>query len=107
MIQTTADRVSGYRITSSLGVMTAAALLPSAALTAYGEGMQEDIEAAGAELNRTMGLSRQMALAQLDQEAQHRGANAVIGIRLQTATDAKGLWLVFTGTAVRIEPDKK
>lgn len=85
--RTTAGAIDGRRGAALLDVVIGAALAPAGA--AGGDHAVREAHAA--------------ALAKLDGAARALGADAVIGVALALTAGPQGLWLCYTGTAVKLE----
>ncbi|MBE9212562.1 MAG: YbjQ family protein [Nostocales cyanobacterium 94392] len=107
MIITTTDVIQGAIVESYLGVVTAEIVYGSNFLRDFLAGIRDIIGGRTGSYERLFEEGQQKALAELQQRAQRLGANAVIGIEIDTGTinvDQSGVLLLITavGTAVRI-----
>ncbi|NJL78491.1 MAG: YbjQ family protein [Richelia sp. RM2_1_2] len=107
MIITTTDVIQGAIVESYLGVVTAEVVYGSNFLRDFLAGIRDVIGGRTGSYERLFEEGQQKALAELQQRAQRLGANAVIGIEIDTGTinvDQSGVLLLITavGTAVRI-----
>ena len=105
MFVVTTDEIPGYRIASVQGHVLGTIVRT---LTP-GDGFSASFDAlAGGELavySRLMWQNRQEAINRMWAEAEQRGANAVVGLRIDSAPMNEGLAEVTAvGTAVTIEP---
>ena len=103
MIVTTTPAVEGHPVEEYLGVVTGEAIL--------GAHIGRDILAAftdivggrSAEYEEEVHNARQVALEEMEAEAQRRGANAVVGVDIDYEVIREGMIMVsVSGTAVRI-----
>ncbi|MBF2013781.1 MAG: YbjQ family protein [Rivularia sp. T60_A2020_040] len=107
MIITTTDVIQGAIVESYLGVVTAEVVYGSNFLRDFLAGIRDVIGGRTGSYERLFEEGQQKALAELQQRAQRLGANAVIGVEIDTGTinvDQSGVLLLITavGTAVRI-----
>jgi uncharacterized protein YbjQ (UPF0145 family) len=107
MIVTTTDVIQGAVVEAYLGIVTAEVVYGTNALRDFFAGIRDVIGGRTASYERVFEKGQQEAIAELQQRAQRLGANAVIGIELDTGTinvDQKGALLLITatGTAVKL-----
>jgi uncharacterized protein YbjQ (UPF0145 family) len=106
MIITTTDVIQGAVIESYLGIVTAEVVYGSNFLRDFLAGIRDIIGGRTGSYERLFEQGQRKAL-ELEQRAQRLGANAVIGIEIDTGTinlDQSGVLLLITatGTAVRM-----
>jgi uncharacterized protein YbjQ (UPF0145 family) len=109
MIVTTTDVIQGAVIEAYLGIVTAEVVFGTNALRDFFAGIRDVIGGRTGSYERVFEKGHQEAIAELQRRAQRLGADAVIGIEIDTGTinvDQKGALLLITasGTAVRIKP---
>ncbi|HEY9741439.1 MAG TPA: YbjQ family protein [Coleofasciculaceae cyanobacterium] len=107
MIVTTTDVIQGAVVESYLGIVTAEVVYGSNALRDFFAGIRDVIGGRTGAYERVFEKGQQDAIAELQQRAQRLGADAVIGIEIDTGTinvDQKGVLLLITatGTAVKL-----
>ena len=107
MIVTTTDVIQGAVIEAYLGIVTAEVVYGSNALRDFFAGIRDVIGGRTGAYERVFEKGQQDAIAELQQRAQRLGADAVIGIEIDTGTinvDQKGVLLLITatGTAVKL-----
>lgn len=107
MIVTTTDVIQGAVVESYLGIVTAEVVYGSNALRDFFAGIRDVIGGRTGGYERVFEKGQQDAIAELQQRAQRLGADAVIGIEIDTGTinvDQKGVLLLITatGTAVKL-----
>ena len=107
MIVTTTDVIQGAIIQSYLGIVTAEVVYGSNALRDFFAGIRDVIGGRTGSYEQVFQKGQQEAIAELKQRAQRLGADAVIGIEVDTGTinvDQKGALLLITaiGTAVKL-----
>ena len=107
MIVTTTDVIQGAVIEAYLGIVTAEVVYGSNALRDFFAGIGDVIGGRTGSYERVFEKGQQDAIAELQQRAQRLGADAVIGIEIDTGTinvDQKGALLLITatGTAVKL-----
>ena len=107
MILSTTDLLAGREIDEYLGVVTAEVVYGSNALRDFFAGIRDVIGGRTGSYEELFRKGQEEALEELKQRAQRLGANAVVGIEVDTGTinvDDRGALLLVTaiGTAVRI-----
>jgi uncharacterized protein YbjQ (UPF0145 family) len=107
MIVTTTDVIQGAIIESYLGIVTAEVVYGTNALRDFFAGIRDVIGGRTGSYERVFEKGQQDALAELQQRASRLGADAIIGIEIDTGTiniDQKGALLLITatGTAVKL-----
>lgn len=107
MILTTTDTIQNAVIESYLGIVTAEVIYGTNALKDFFAGIRDLIGGRTAGYERVFQQGQQNALAELQKRAQNLGANAVVGIEIDTGTinlDQSGVLLLITatGTAVKL-----
>ena len=108
MILTTTDVIQGAVVESYLGVVTAEVVYGSNALRDFFAGIRDIIGGRTGSYEKVFKQGQEEALAELEERARRKGADAVIGIEIDTGTinvDDKGALLLVTasGTAVRLQ----
>lgn len=108
MILTTTDVIQGSIIQSYLGIVTAEVVYGSNFLRDFFAGIRDIIGGRTASYERLFQEGQQKAIAELSQRAQRLGADAVIGIEIDTGTinvDQSGVLILITatGTAVKMQ----
>ena len=108
MILSTTDIIQGAVVDAYLGVVTAEVVYGTNALRDFFAGIRDIVGGRTASYERVFERGQQEAIAELQQRAARLGANAVIGISVDTGTiniDQSGALLLITatGTAVRIQ----
>lgn len=108
MILSTTDTIQGAIVEAYLGVVTAEVVYGTNALRDFFAGIRDIIGGRTAGYERVFQKGQEDALAELSQRAQRLGANAIVGIELDTGSitvDQSGSLLLITasGTAVRIQ----
>lgn len=107
MILSTTDVIQNAEIQSYLGIVTAEVVYGSNAIRDFFAGIRDIIGGRTAGYERVFQQGQQEAIAELEQRAQRLGADAVIGIEVDTGTislDQSGVLLLITatGTAVKL-----
>jgi uncharacterized protein YbjQ (UPF0145 family) len=107
MLISTTDVIQGAVVESYLGIVTAEVVYGSNALRDFFAGIRDIIGGRTASYERVFERGQRDAIAELEQRAERLGANAVIGVRLETDTinlDETGVLLLITaaGTAVKL-----
>jgi uncharacterized protein YbjQ (UPF0145 family) len=104
MIQTTTPGVDGRTISEYLGVVTGEAILGANIVKDLFAGIRDIVGGRAGAYEQELRQARQLALAEMTEEAAARGADAVVGIDLDYETVGQGSMLMVTasGTAVRL-----
>lgn len=107
MILTTTDVLQGAIVGNYLGVVTAEVVYGSNALRDFFAGIRDIVGGRTGSYERVFEQGQREALKELEHRAKQLGADAVIGIAVQTGTinlDQTGVLLLITatGTAVKL-----
>ncbi|AKG22115.1 YbjQ family protein [Calothrix sp. 336/3] len=108
MILTTTDVIQGRVIDSYLGIVTAEVVYGSNFLRDFFASIRDVIGGRTASYERLFEEGQRKAFAELEQRAARLGANAIVGIEVDTGTinvDQSGVLILITatGTAVKIK----
>ena len=108
MIISTTDTLQNKTIDSYFGIVTAEVVYGSNAIRDFFAGIRDIIGGRTASYERVFERGQKDALNELEKRAKKMGANAVIGVRMETDTinlDETGVLLLITatGTAVSIQ----
>jgi uncharacterized protein YbjQ (UPF0145 family) len=106
MILTTTPNIEGKRITQYLGVVTGEAIVGANIFKDIMAGIRDIVGGRSAAYEKAFRSARQMAFEEMGQEAAELGANAIVGIDIDTETvGAQGgmLMVSVNGTAVTIQ----
>lgn len=107
MILTTTDVLQGAIVESYLGIVTAEVVYGSNFLRDFFASVRDIIGGRTGSYERLFEEGHRKAFAELEQRAKRLGADAVIGIEVDTGTinvDSSGVLLLITatGTAVKL-----
>ncbi|MEA5618437.1 YbjQ family protein [Cronbergia sp. UHCC 0137] len=107
MLLTTTDVIQGAVIQSYLGIVTAEVVYGSNFLRDFLAGIRDIVGGRTGSYERLFEQGQQKALEELEKRARVLGADAVIGIEIDTGTinvDQSGVLLLITatGTAIKI-----
>jgi uncharacterized protein YbjQ (UPF0145 family) len=107
MILTTTDVIQDAVIQSYLGIVTAEVVYGSNFLRDFFASIRDIVGGRTGSYERLFEEGQQKALSELEQRARRLGADAVIGIEIDTGTiniDQSGVLILITasGTAVKI-----
>lgn len=107
MILTTTDVIQGTVIQSYLGIVTAEVVYGSNFLRDFFAGIRDIVGGRTGSYENLFEQGQRKALEELEQRARRLGADAVIGIEIDTGTinvDQSGVLILITatGTAVKI-----
>ncbi len=108
MLLTTTDVIQGSIIQSYLGIVTAEVVYGSNFLRDFFASIRDIIGGRTGSYERLFQEGQKKAIAELEQRAQRLGADAVIGIEIDTGTinvDESGVLILITatGTAVKMQ----
>lgn len=105
MILSTTDVIQGAIVQSYLGVVTAEVVYGANALRDFFAGIRDIIGGRTGSYERIFQQGQQEALEELAKRAERLGANAVIGIKVDTGTislDQAGSLLLITATGTAV-----
>ncbi|HLO89460.1 MAG TPA: YbjQ family protein [Nostocaceae cyanobacterium] len=107
MILTTTDVIQGAVIQSYLGIVTAEVVYGSNFLRDFFAGIRDIVGGRTGSYESLFEQGQRKALEELEQRARRLGADAVVGIDIETGTinvDQSGVLMLITatGTAVKI-----
>ncbi|MEM9214287.1 MAG: YbjQ family protein [Cyanobacteria bacterium P01_F01_bin.150] len=107
MILSTTDTLQGITVKEYVGVVTAEVVYGSNALRDFFAGIRDIIGGRTGAYERVFEKGQKDAMDELSKRAQRLGADAVIGIEIDTGTinlDESGVLLLITatGTAVKL-----
>jgi uncharacterized protein YbjQ (UPF0145 family) len=105
MLLTTTPTIEGKPIQQYIGIVTAETIIGANIFKDLFAGIRDIVGGRSGTYERVIEEARQSALAELQQKAQHMGANAVVGVDLDFETVGSGgsmLMVVATGTAVKV-----
>lgn len=107
MIVTTTDVVQGAVIDSYLGIVTAEVVYGTNAFRDFFAGLRDMIGGRTGSYENVFEKGQRDAIAELEQRALRLGADAVVGVEIDTGTinvDQQGALILVTasGTAVRL-----
>jgi uncharacterized protein YbjQ (UPF0145 family) len=108
MILTTTDVVQGAVVESYLGIVTAEVVYGSNALRDWFAGIRDMVGGRTGSYEKVFKQGQQEAIEELEKRAERLGADAVIGIEIDTGTiniDDRGALLLITatGTAIKLQ----
>jgi uncharacterized protein YbjQ (UPF0145 family) len=106
MLVTTTPTVDGKRISKYFGIVTGEAILGANVFKDVFAGIRDIVGGRSATYERELKRARDMALAELEAQAQQLGANAVVGVDLdyEVLGANNGMLMVSaSGTAVLAE----
>jgi uncharacterized protein YbjQ (UPF0145 family) len=107
MLMTTTSTIEGRRITRYIGIVTGEAILGTNFFKDIFAGITDIIGGRSATYEKELRKAKQIAMAEMEQEALSLGANAVIGVDLDYEEISPGqgtmLMVAVSGTAVVIE----
>lgn len=107
MITTTTPNVEGKAIVDYLGVVTGEAIPGTNVFRDIFASIRDIVGGRSSEYEEELARARQIALSEMQQQAQIRGADAVVGVDLDYETITLGggggmLMVSVSGTAVRL-----
>ena len=103
MLMTTSDQVPGREITETLGLVTANTVRARHVGRDILAGLKNLVGGEIGAYQQLLSESRELALARLQEQAEAQGADAVVALRMTTASVAQGASEILAyGTAVRL-----
>lgn len=104
MILTTTPAIEGKSIREYHGVVTGEAILGANIFRDFFAGIRDIVGGRSAAYEKELTKAREIAFAEMSQEAASLGANAVIGIDIDYETVGNGtmLMVAVSGTAVTV-----
>ena len=105
MILSTTPTIEGRKITEYHGVVTGEAILGANVFKDFFAGIRDIVGGRSAAYEKELRKARQIALREMETEAGHLGADAVVGIDLDYESIGQGgsmLMVTAGGTAVRV-----
>ena len=106
MILTTTPTIEGKKITRYCGIVTGEAILGANIVRDFLAGIRDIVGGRSGTYEKELNTAREIALKDLDEEAEKVGANAVVGIDLDYEVLGQGssmLMVSVSGTAVIVE----
>lgn len=107
MLVVTSHNIEGKKITSYYGIVSGEAILGANIFKDFFAGIRDIVGGRSAAYEKELRKAKEIALSELEQEAEKLGANAVIGVDLDYETIGGGsgnmLMVSASGTAVTIE----
>ena len=103
MIITTTPTVEGQKIDAYLGVVTGEAILGAHLGRDFMASLTDIVGGRSAAYEQEVRKARAIALEEMSSEAEHLGANAVVGVDIDYEVIRQGMLMVSaSGTAVRV-----
>ena len=105
MLLTTTPTIQGQEIKEYLGIVTGETIIGANFMKDFLAGIRDIIGGRSSSYEKVLREGKETSLKELEERAQQRGANAVVGIDLDYETvGAQGSMLMVTcsGTAVKI-----
>lgn len=107
MIITTTDQIQDSEIVETFGLISASSIRARHIGRDIMAGIRNLVGGEVLEYTKLLAQSREQALKRLEQRAEDKGANAIIGMRFMTSMVMNGAAEILVyGTAVRIENKK-
>lgn len=111
MILATTDVIQGATVEAYLGVVTAEVVYGSNAIRDFFAGIRDIVGGRTGSYERVFERGHQDALSELERRANAMGANAVVGIKMDTGSIEVGetgtlLLITASGTAVRLRSER-
>jgi uncharacterized protein YbjQ (UPF0145 family) len=106
MLATTTPSIEGKRITKYLGIVTGEAILGANVFKDVFAGIRDIVGGRSATYEAELKRARDLALGELEAQAEQLGANAVVGVDLdyEVLGANNGMLMVSaSGTAVKVE----
>ncbi len=103
MIATTTNSVEGQAIQNYLGIVSAEAILGANIFKDMFAGVRNIVGGRSAAYEKELRKAQEIALAELEENANDLGANAIVGVDLDYETIGDGMLMVTaSGTAVLV-----
>ena len=107
MIITTTEQIQDFEIVETFGLISASCIRARHIGRDIMAGIRNLVGGEVLEYTKLLAQSREQALKRLEQRAEDKGANAIIGMRFMTSMVMNGAAEILVyGTAVRIENKK-
>ena len=104
MLLTTTNTVEGRKISAYLGLVSGEAILGANIFRDFFAGIRDIVGGRSAAYENELRRAKEIALQEMQEQAQRLGANAVIGIDLDYETIGNSMLMVSSsGTAVKLE----
>jgi uncharacterized protein YbjQ (UPF0145 family) len=105
MIVTTTNTLDGQPVQQYLGIVCGEAILGANIMKDLFAGVRDLVGGRSSTYERELARARDIALQEMQEAAQQRGANAVIGVDIDYETVGSGgsmLMVTASGTAIRV-----
>ena len=108
MLMTTTPSIEGKKIRTYLGIVSGEAILGANIFRDFFAGIRDIVGGRSAAYEQELRKAKQIALDEMQQEAEQAGANAIVGVDLDYETIQVGsgggmLMVSASGTAVVVE----
>ncbi len=104
MILTTTPSIEGRRIAQYHGIVTGEAILGANIFRDLFAGIRDIVGGRSAAYEQELGRARETALAEMEDLARSRGADAIVGVDLDYEVINNMLMVSASGTAVSLAP---
>lgn len=105
MIITTTPTVDGKKITKYLGIVAGEAIMGANIFRDLFAGVRDIIGGRSGAYEQELGRAREIAIQEMETEAQKRGGNAIVGVDLDyevLGANSSMLMVTASGTAVQV-----
>ena len=102
MIVTTTGNVEGYQIAEYLGIVTGEAIMGANVIRDIFASVTDIIGGRSGAYEAKLADARETALAEMEEKARAKGANAIVGVDLDYEVIGQMLMVSASGTAVRV-----
>ena len=104
MILTTSDQIEGKRIVETLGLVKGSAIRTRHLGRDIMAALRNLVGGEIPEYTQMLAQSREQAIHRMIEDAEKRGANAIVGVRFSTSmVMSRAAEMMVYGTAVRVE----
>ena len=108
MLVSTTDSIEGRRVREHLGLATGSAILGANVFRDFFAGIRDLVGGRSAAYEKELRRAQEIAVAEMQEDAASRGANAIIGVDLDYETISMGsgggmLMVSASGTGVRLD----
>jgi Uncharacterized conserved protein len=103
MIVSTTPTIEGRQIVEYLGIVTGETVIGANIFRDFMAGIRDIVGGRSSSYEEVLKEAKDTALREVIEDAQHRGANAVVGIDIDYETIGQSMLMVsVSGTAVRL-----
>jgi len=106
LVITTTNNVDGFKIVEYFDIVSGEAVMGANVVRDLFAGVTDIIGGRSGQYEDRFRTAKQLALDEMEEEAEHYGANAIVGIRVVYEMVGESMMMVSAyGTAVKIVPE--